>query len=139
MTRPIRVEGLAEFSQSLRKLDADLPKMLRIALNGVADVIIGDAVPRIPRRSGRAAASLKPRSTRTAVRVGAGGSLAPYYPWLDFGGSVGPRRSVHRPFFKEGRYLYRAYFDNQPKIEKVLTAALLDVARRAGLEVTARG
>lgn len=134
--QPIRVQGLAEFSRSLRKLDADLPKALRIALNGVADVIVGFAVPRIPRLTGAAAASLKPRSTRTAVRVSAGSSVVPYYAWLDFGGSVGRSRSVHRPFLKEGRYLYRAYFENQPKIEKALRVALVDVARRAGLEVT---
>lgn len=139
MTRPIRVDGLAEFNASLRKLGADLPKALRVALNRAADVVVGYAVPRIPRRTGKAAASLRPSSTRTAVRVTGGSSVAPYFPWLDFGGSVGPRRSVHRTFLKEGRYLYRAYYDRHAEFEKALRTALVDVARQAGLEVTMNG
>lgn len=139
MFAPVRVTGLAEFNASLRKLDADLPKALRVALNKAADVVVDAAVPRIPRRTGKARASLRPSSTRTAVRVSAGSSSAPYYPWLDFGGRVGPAGSVRRPFLKEGRYLYRAYYDNGPEFEKALRLALVDVVRQAGMDVTFNG
>lgn len=136
MTEPIRVEGLREFSRNLKKLDADLPKALRIALNEAADVVVKGARPKVPRKSGRAAASVKARSTRTAVRVVGGGNRVPYYPWLDFGGRVGRNKSVRRPFLKEGRYIYASYFANTDEFTKVLEAALLDVARQAGVEVT---
>lgn len=134
----IRIEGLREFNRQLKTLDADLPKALRIALNQAADLVIGEARPRIPTLTGRARASLKPRSTRTAVRVQAGGRRAPYYPWLDFGGRVGRNRSIVRPFRREGRYLYDSYFDlrDSGRFQDVLAAALVDVARQAGLEVT---
>jgi len=137
MADAIKVDGLAQFSRNLKKLDADLPKALRIALNEAADVVLGDAKSRVPRRTGRAQASIKAQSTRTAVRVKAGGARVPYFAWLDFGGRVGRKRSVKRAFLKEGRYLYAAYFDKRDsgELQTVLTKALLDVVRQAGLEV----
>jgi hypothetical protein len=137
MSEAIRVDGLAEFSRSLKKLDKDLPKTLRVALNDAAQIVVDDTVPEVPKRQGRASASVKARSTRTAARVSAGGSKAPHYPWLDFGGSVGRNRSVKRQFRKRGRYLYMAYFKNRDSGEftEALENALLDVARQAGVKV----
>ncbi|WP_307962251.1 hypothetical protein [Salinispora arenicola] len=59
-------------------------------MNDAAQVVVDWARPRVSRRSGRAARSLRVASTGKAVRVRAGGARVPYYPWLDFGG---PRRS----------------------------------------------
>jgi hypothetical protein len=132
---PIRIHGLAEFRRDLRKLDRELPKALRIALNEAANIVVDDARPRIPRRTGRAAATLKAKSTGTAVRVAAGSTRAPYYPWLDWGGRVGRRKSVQRAFLKEGRYIYPSYHRNQDRFEEVLSKALTDVATQAGLDV----
>lgn len=133
----ITVDGLKQFSRDLKQLDRDLPKALRIALNQASDVIVSDARPGVPTRSGRAAGSIKAKSTRTKARVAGGSSRAPYYPWLDFGGSVGRRNSVHRPFLKRGRYLYAAYFRARDAgtFQQQLVKALADVARSAGLEV----
>jgi hypothetical protein len=133
----IRIDGLAQFQRNLRKLDTDLPKAMRAALNQAAEVVAADARSRVPRRSGRAAASIRVASTQTAARIRAGSNRAPYYPWLDFGGRVGRKKSVKRPFLKQGRYLYAAYFDKRQsgEFERVLTEALLDVARKAGVEV----
>lgn len=137
MAEAIKVKGLAEFQRNLKKLDSELPKALRLALNDSADVIIGYARPRVPKRSGRAARSIKARSTRTAVRVTGGGRRAPYYPWLDFGGRVGRGRSITRPFKKEGRYIYDGYFkkSSSGEFQEILTKALLKVAESAGVEV----
>jgi hypothetical protein len=132
---PIKIDGLAEFSRNLKRLDSDLPKALRIALNEAADIIVGYARPRVPKRSGRAAASIKARSTRTQVRVSGGGTRVPYYPWLDFGGRVGRGRSVSRPFLKQGRYIFAAYEERGKEFAEVLQRALLDVAQQAGIEV----
>jgi len=135
MADAIRIDGLAEFSRNLKKLDSDLPKALRVALNEAADVVVAYARPLVPRRTGRAQASIKARSTRTEVRVQGGSARAPYYPWLDFGGRVGRNRSVQRTFMKEGRYIYKGYFAKRAEFEEVLTRALVDVARQAGIEV----
>lgn len=131
----IEVKGLAEFSRGLRRLDQEAPKGLRIALNGAADLLISETVRVIPKRTGAAARSLKARSTRTSARVAIGGKRAPYYPWLDFGGRTGRRRSVQRPFIKEGRYLFPTLVRVSPKIADHLDEALTEVARKSGLVV----
>lgn len=138
MAEAIQVTGLKELNRSLKQLDADLPKAVRIALNKAADLVIGKARPDVPKRTGRAARSMRPQSTRTAVRVTAGGARAPWYPWLDFGGRVGRRKATVRPFHPDGRYLYPAYFRlrDSGEFTDVMSKALADVARSAGLEVT---
>jgi hypothetical protein len=132
---PIKVDGLAEFSRNLRKLDKDLPKGLRLASNDAAQLIVDWARPRVARRSGRAAATVKAKSTRTEARVSGGSARAPYYPWLDFGGRVGRKRSVTRPFIKEGRYIYPGFMRNRDEIQDRLLKALLQVAHEAGVKV----
>lgn len=137
MAEAIRVDGLAQFQRNLRRMDADLPKALRVALNQAADVVVSDAKPHVPKKTGKAAGSMKVASTRTAVRVKAGGRRAPYYPWLDFGGAVGKNKSIRRPFLKDGRYIYESYFKKTKsgEFQAVLTKALLDVAAEAGVVV----
>lgn len=132
----IGIEGLAEFNRGLRQLDKDAPKGLRLAGNEAADLLITETRPLIPKVSGRAAASLKARSTRTSARVGVGGKKAAYYPWLDFGGQGRiPGRPAPREFIKEGRYLYPTLRKVRPQIEAKLGQALVAVARGAGLVV----
>lgn len=137
MTDPIRIEGLREFSRDLKALDRELPKALRLALNQAAAVVVNAAKPSIPIRSGKAQRSVRPQSTRTQARISGGGNRAPYYPWLDFGGRVGRKKSVRRAFLKEGRYIYAAYFEKSAsgEFQEILTKSLLDVARQAGIEV----
>ena len=131
---PIRIEGLAQFSRALRKLDADAPKGLRLAFNEAAEVVVRRVRPKIPTRTGRAARSLKAASTRTQARVAVGGPSAPYYPWLDFGGRVGRRKRTVRPFIKEGRYLFPGLSESHDEVQRVLERALSGVVRSAGLE-----
>lgn len=137
MADAIRISGLNEFRRGLKDMGGDLPKALRLAFNDAADIVVSDARPRVPKRSGRAAGTVKARSTQTAARVAGGGSRAPYYPWLDFGGQIGTR-GPRRPFLKEGRYIYNAYFKakRSGRFQESLEKNLVDVARSAGIEVT---
>lgn len=135
MAEPIKIDGLAQFVRNLRKLDGELPKAVRVAMNAGAEVVVQYVQPRVPRRSGRAARSIRPQSTRTAVRVSAGGRRASYYPWLDFGGRVGPRKTTRRPFIPEGRYLYPAYEATRGELYSAMARALVDVVRGAGIEL----
>lgn len=139
MAEPIRVEGLRELNRALREIDRELPKALRIALNDAVEVIADAAASEVPELTGAAAASIVPRSTRTAARIKAGGRRAEYYPWLDFGGSVGPQKSVHRPFIREGRYLFPAYADHRDEMVAKLEEALVDVVQAAGMEAETSG
>lgn len=131
----IAVQGLREFNRSLRRLDSEAPKGLRLALNGVAAFVVGKIAPTIPRRKGKARASLKVASTRTAARIRVGGSKAPYFPWLDYGGKTGRNRSVSRPFIKTGRYVYPGLARHRPEVAALVQEALEDLARDAGLEL----
>jgi hypothetical protein len=133
----IKVDGLKEFSRALKRVDTELPKQLRLALNSLSDMVIDDALPGVPKRTGRAARSLKAKSTRTMARVAGGSAAAPYYPWLDFGGAVGRRNSARRPYLKDGRYLYPAYFGlrDSGELTRALEQALTALAASAGLEM----
>lgn len=136
MSDPIQIEGLAQLNRALRRLDAEAPKGLRLAHNEAANIVVDAARPRMPRKSGRAQASVKARSTRTATRVSAGNSRAPYVPWLDYGGEgrIAGRPSK-REFRKGGRYVYPAFHDNRNRVEDALEQGLLKVVTSAGLVV----
>lgn len=130
---PIKITGLAEFNRDLRRIDANLPKGLRLAANEAANVIVSWARPRVERRSGAAQASVRAASTRTEGRVFGGGSRAPHYGWLDFGGRVGRRRSVKRPFLKGGRYIYAGYQANRDEVRRVQIEALIRLVEESGV------
>ena len=132
---PIKIDGLKQFRANLKVMDRELPKALRLAFNEAADIVVQDARPGIPSRSGKAKSTVKAKSTQTASRVSGGGNKAPYYPWLDFGGRVGKNKSIRRPFLKDGRYIYDSYFRNVNRFGEVLERSLLGVAAQAGVEV----
>lgn len=133
MVDTIKITGLKEFSRALRKVDSELPKLLRQANNDAAAMVVEWAQPRIPKRSGRAAASVKAKSTRTAARVSGGSAAAKYYAWLDFGGRVGRNRSVYRPFLPEGRYIYAGLAARRTDITENMISAYAELARTAGM------
>ncbi len=135
MADKIAVEGLAEFSRALKKLDADLPKLIRVTNNEAANLLINKTRQKMPSRSGKAQNSLKARSTRVSARVSIGGPKAPYVPWLDFGGKTGRNKSVIRPFYKDGRYLYPTLGEIKDELAEVQYKGMKDIARQAGLDV----
>jgi hypothetical protein len=131
----IGVDGLNEFNHALKRLDKDLPKLTRLAMNKAADVVVQYGRARIPVRTGRAKSTIKAKSTRGAVRVGEGGKRAPWTPWLDFGGRTGRRKRTIRKFISEGRYLYPALYEKGDEIQAALEDGLREVAAAAGLEL----
>lgn len=138
MVAKIQITGLREFQRALKTMDAGLPKQLRLALNEASREVIDYAQPRFPRVTGRAAASLKARSSQRAARVALGGRRAPHAPWLVYGGQGRVRgRPAPRPFIKGGRDFgpYAALDHRRERITEILSDALSQLARDAGLEV----
>jgi hypothetical protein len=131
----VEVRGLAELGRAFRQVDAELPKELKAAFRSIAERVIERARPFIPRVSGAAAASLKPRSTAKGAGIAFGGEKAPYYPWLDFGGKVGRKRSISRPVVPGGRYVYPAIAASRDAIGREVNEAVELVAERAGFDV----
>ncbi len=136
MADEIKIEGLREFQTALRQAESGLQKQLRIMFNDVVTIVADAARPMVPHRSGAAAGSIKAQSTQRMGQIKAGGGKVPYYAWLDFGGHVGRHKSVARPFYKSGRYLYPAYKTHKGEIETKLAHSLVELARRAGLEAS---
>ncbi|MBL8926317.1 MAG: hypothetical protein JNM77_08760 [Pseudonocardia sp.] len=138
-TGVIKVEGLAEFNRSLRRLDRNAPKALRLAGNVAAGIVVKEAKPRVPLgpgKGGHARSSLKAASTRTAARVSAGGNKFPYYGWLDFGSKKKYPRLPVRPFRKRGRYIWAAFGDRREDVQETLREELVAAAESAGLGVS---
>lgn len=129
----IRIDGLKQFVGDLKKLDSELPKVLRVAFNAAGADIVDDAQSKIETKSGKARASIKMKSTQKEARIVGGSNKVPYYAWLDFGGKI--PKGGRRPFIREGRYIYAAYFRNRDGVAVKLELALLDAARAAGIEV----
>lgn len=136
-TAKIQITGLREFQASLRKMDADLPKQLRLALNEASGLVVDYASAHMPTVTGRGRASLKAQSSQREARVALGGARAPYAPWLDFGGEGRIKgRPAPRPFIKDGRYVYQGLRVKRDDVTKIMTEALTRLARDAGLDVT---
>lgn len=132
MVDTIKLTGIREFQRSLRAMDADLPKQIRVVLNDATGLILSYAQPRFPRKTGKAAASLKAKSSQREASVALGGRRAPYAPGLDFGGD--------RPQFPEyrrgGRYVYKGLEVHRDDITEQMSKGLASLAASAGLEMT---
>lgn len=133
MADAIRINGLNEFVKSLKSIDNELPKVLRVAFNKAGETIVQEARSGVASRTGKAKASVRGTSTQKAFRITGGSKRVPYYPWLDFGGTT--PRGGKRPFKKDGRYIYASYAKHRDELAVLLEAALTDAARAAGIEV----
>lgn len=132
----IQISGLKELQKQLRDMDVALPRKIRVALNSASQLVIDWGKPRVARRTGRAAGSMKVRSSQRTARVATGGARAPYMPWLDFGGAVGRDDATKREFIKIGRYVYPALEHQRDEITQQMAKALTELATEVGLEVT---
>lgn len=136
---PVRIDGMREFQMSLADLSGDMRDVVRNTVDEAAEMVATEARRRMPSRSGKARRSVKVVPDSTGARVQLGGPSAPYAPWLDFGGSVGRRnargmKSVRREFKPQGRYVFPAYMDLEPKLRDLFEAAIDDLARSSGFE-----
>jgi hypothetical protein len=129
----VAIEGFREFRAALRAIGREAPRALRVAGNEAADLVVTRARSSMPSRSGKARASVKAKSTQTAVKIASGGNRAPYVPWLDYGGAVGRNDTARRPFIADGRYVYPAYRESKDEFEKILQRVLQRVADEAGV------
>lgn len=132
----IERSGLREFQGSCAAAPGESAKMVREVENDAAELVVGNAGPRIPFRSGNARRSLR----AVSGRITAGGPGAEYYPWLDFGGNTGPGRTgprtgaVVRPFITSGRYLYPALVAESRDITGRMEEGVGDLLAAVGLE-----
>lgn len=146
MAATVQVRGLREVVTAFRRVDKGIPRGLRSEFLPIAQQVQSDIQRRVPVLKGNARASVKARASQRGAAIAFGGDKAPYFPWLDFGGTTGKGHrpgaaysgSVKRPWMGrpgDGRYVYPAIADNEAEIEAAATDAVLNVARIAGFEV----
>lgn len=133
-TGKVEVTGIADLQKALRQIDKDLPKELAAGLAGAAEIVADEARPMVPRRSGAAAGSIKVKKQQRGAALAVGGTAAPYFPWLDFGGAVGRNKSVRRPFIKTGRYIYPALKKKDKQVRARVDEVLEQMAKKAGFD-----
>lgn len=134
----IDVRGLREFRAGLRRVHAGLPRAVRQVANRAAEIVVNEARPRVPSgppARGHALSSIRTASTQSRGRVKGGGARYPYYPWLDFGGRVGPGGSVERTRLRAGRYIYPAFVDKREEVQDEARRGLAELVRAAGIRV----
>lgn len=139
----VRVEGLDELRRALRAAGRDLPRELKAILNEAGGLIATATRLRVPVRSGRLAASIRPRSTQREGRVQMGTpARVPYAGWIEFGGTIrhhGTRHQhagshrIHRKHVRNGRYLYPAGLDASPRVSDLAATRIEQLMRRTGL------
>jgi hypothetical protein len=166
---PIKLEmkGLRELLAAMRKVAPEAKREFQNELKTIGKMVAADAAADMPRQRGKARRSVKvkvvARRGFEGVQISEGGAVAPYTPWLDFGGTVGRGRrstarvtfhgrgrvtvqrggsrgsgSVVRPYIKDGRYLYPAYFRRYDDMVTATLDAVHRAATAAGLEVASR-
>lgn len=116
----MKVRGIKELRSALKSVDENLAKELTLGLARIADHVAGRARPKVPVRTGAAAASIKVRKKAAAATLAVGGTSAEYYPWLDFGGRVGRNDSAVRPFIPEGRFLFPALRESEAEVKQMI-------------------
>lgn len=166
MAIKLQMPGLRELSDALKRVAPDAKREFQKDLKAIGQLVQNDTRADMPRRKGKAKKSVKVRVVSRrgfeGVEISEGGAVAPYAPWLDFGGTVGRGRkstarvhigggkvrvqrvgsmgtgSVVRPFIKDGRYLYPAYYRRYDDMVAATVEAVRKAATAAGLEVASR-
>lgn len=129
------VNGLRDLTKALKAADQEAVDAMKAALKAIAEGVAGDVRSRVPKLTGRAAASYKPRGGVKGASIAFGGAKAGYVPWLDFGGRVGPKKKTTRPVIKGGRYLYPAIGDNMADVEQKVAEAIEQIVAKYGFGV----
>lgn len=127
-------KGVKDVQRALRQIGDGSEKELKVEFTKIAETVAGDIRPKVPHRTGKAARSVKARGSQRGGAIAFGGSAAPHYPWLDFGGSVGRNRSIKRPFIQEGRYVYPTIREHREDLIERTDAVIARLARKAGFE-----
>jgi len=133
----VEVRGIRELSRAFKRVDAELPKEMKAAFLRIAGTVADVARGKVPVISGKAASSIKPRASARGASIVFGGTVAEYYPWLDFGGRVGRNKSIVREVIPGGRYVYPAIASQKDETAAAVEKAVDQVARHAGFETKA--
>lgn len=166
MAIKLAMPGLKPLATALGSVAPEAKRQFTADLKGIGKIVQAETQADMPRVTGKARRSVRVkvvmRKGFEGVEISEGGSVAPWAPWLDFGGSVGRGRkttarvtigggrvrverggsrgsgAVVRPYIKEGRYLYPAYYRRYDDMVKATLEAVRKATASAGLEAVAQ-
>lgn len=124
MAAGVRVEGLRETIRSLNRLGVE-DQDLKAAFKKIGNLVVGDAKTRVPVRSGRLAASIKPSNTKNKSVVRAGGARIPYAGVIHYGNY---NNITAQPFLTD------AVAKNQDAAVKIMEDELQQLINALGLD-----
>jgi len=136
----MEIPGLADLRRDLQGMPKDVKKALPREMEKVAEIVARDAARRVPSKSGTAINSIRAKGVPSGASIVAGGSEAPYFPWLDFG-SREPRSGNSRaegPWRGSGagpsggRFIYPAIEAKWDEVIEAAGEAVERAAREAG-------
>lgn len=134
MSVGVEVDGLAQMQAALAAARTAVPRAVNAVFEDQATAVAGKTRQLVPRGpSGAARASVEAKGGS----VTAGGSRAPYFAWLDWGGDTGGAGARgQRRFIREGRYVFPSLTASHKAIVAALEEGAADAMRAQGLEVT---
>lgn len=132
----LKVTGLGDLQKAVATLGPAGERELYAVMGSASKLIVAAARPLVPERTGRARGSLKVVPSNKKIAIQAGGDVAPYFGWLDFGGRVGRKKHTWRTRTDGGRYVYPTYHRHVDDIDKLMQAAIKRITAAAGLEMT---
>lgn len=143
MKTQISSPNLAAVSDRVQRVTANLSRAFPHLAEDLAHRVLAETQRRIPHRSGTTAATGEVRGATVTF----GGARAPWYPWLEFGGSVGRGHRRGKPWSGSvkrdwlgapggsGRYLFPALAAVKAECLAEAADALGGAAHDAGFEV----
>jgi hypothetical protein len=134
----VKTSGLDQLIRAAGRAPSEVDAGARRAVKSVAELVARRAQGRVPTGPGagghaRSSINVVGKGEQAVVNAGQG---FPYFGWLDFGGRVGIRGSVSRPFLNEGRYVYKAYKDQRQEAEQLASTEIKKAIRSAGMDIT---
>lgn len=147
----VRVAGLPGLNRALKQVSAESSGALKAGMLRITERVAGKVRGKVPRgKTGRAQGSVKARASTQGGRIAFGGTAAPHFPWLDFGGSTGRGHKPRVPWSGsivrewkgnpagEGRYVYPQIRESGPDIRREVDDLLVGLARGAGFDTQGR-
>jgi hypothetical protein len=147
----IEIRNLPAWRRAIISVGDDFKVELKAEFLKIAETIASKVQAKVPRGpTGRAAGSVKARATAGGASIVRGGQAAPYFPWLDFGGTTGRGHQDHvagsgaiqrtvagSPWNPPGPglYVYPTLEEEYPATERAVDELMTKVGRDAGFEV----
>lgn len=133
----IEVQGVKVIQKRLRQMDDGTVAELKRVYFYSADLVAKNALPRIPRRTGRLASTLRVTATKRGGYVRMGGKrTAPYAGPIHFGWPNRPNlaKDWYGGPIRPNPFLYAALDARRDEVEAAFYMGIMKVARRAGLD-----